>query len=519
MTHSDNEQPPDIERIDPRRSPHRLPIVVAEVAARRGWRPAAAVVERNWDAFASQAPRYLLAALKALPGEAFVETPGLVVAANYLQQVVINGDPRRFFHDGRLVSQLRQTPRTDLNSLILLTGQSAGARTAGRLEEARATADEAREAVDGLSTADRAPLIGSLPHLRFQWGRSLDAADAPGAVFEYQEAYDLGLLTGQPVIARRAAGHLAWYHADRGRLRQADLWLSRAQAQPPSNGRYDVIVLLTDALLRYERGDRSAGQELGRALGLPLGEQWAAAIWVSAMLEHTQAGASSVHARMESELEHHPEAEPLLGANGRYLKAARARLARIRPRLRTRAPLPGSPNALDHLLAASSALRDDRYDEALRHSADATAVTAAPRVEAAAHLIAAAAHHAVNHRTTAAEAFRLANGIIGQERLLSAYSFVPAPTVAALAQLAGEDIHGEVDTVRDAPFPKLTKREREVLVLLTTGLSMSRIADELYISPNTLKSLVRRVYRKLDVNSRAEAVDIATSAGLPARGH
>jgi len=55
----------------------------------------------------------------------------------------------------------------------------------------------------------------------------------------------------------------------------------------------------------------------------------------------------------------------------------------------------------------------------------------------------------------------------------------------------------------------LTDRELEVLRLLQGTLSLSEIARELYISPNTVKTHAKAVYRKLGVSSRIEAVRVA----------
>lgn len=496
--------------IDPRTNPRRLASVVTRSAAQHGWRYAAAVIEKNWDAFANQAPQQLLDALKALPGEAFVESPGLLVAANYLQQVTISGDPTTFFHDARLALDPERRDGNHLSNLIVLTGQSAAARTAGRLDEARAGAERARDALLALSPAERAPMLGSLPHLRFQWGRSFDAADASGALAEYEAAYDLARLTAQPVIARRAAAHIAWRHADRGRLRSADLWLARALAEDATNGRYDVIVFLTSALMKHDRGDPGAARELARALGLPLGEYWAAALWLSAMLADTRAGASSVHAELEAELERHPGAADGGGATGRYVQAARARLARVRPQLRDDQPLPEKPSALDLLLASVASHHAGAHRDALAQAESATSITAAPRVEAPAMLVSAASHLALGHPGRAADAFRHANAIIGRERLFSTYSFfLPTETLGTLAALAGEPLHGSDHPAANTPIPGLTRREREVLSLLPSGSPLSAIAAELFISPNTLKATVRSLYRKLGVSSRQEAVDAA----------
>jgi LuxR family transcriptional regulator, maltose regulon positive regulatory protein len=64
----------------------------------------------------------------------------------------------------------------------------------------------------------------------------------------------------------------------------------------------------------------------------------------------------------------------------------------------------------------------------------------------------------------------------------------------------------------------LTPREREVLRFLASRLTVHEIADELYLSVNTLKFHLKAIYRKLGVNSRAEAAEAARrmSAARPA---
>ena len=54
---------------------------------------------------------------------------------------------------------------------------------------------------------------------------------------------------------------------------------------------------------------------------------------------------------------------------------------------------------------------------------------------------------------------------------------------------------------------QLTARELTVLRYLGSRLTVNEIAAECYVSPNTLKTHVKAVYRKLDVSSRREAVD------------
>jgi LuxR family transcriptional regulator, maltose regulon positive regulatory protein len=60
----------------------------------------------------------------------------------------------------------------------------------------------------------------------------------------------------------------------------------------------------------------------------------------------------------------------------------------------------------------------------------------------------------------------------------------------------------------------LTAAELRVLRMLPTHLSFPAIAKQLFVSPNTVKTHVRALYRKLDASSRSEAVSRAAAAGL-----
>ena len=64
------------------------------------------------------------------------------------------------------------------------------------------------------------------------------------------------------------------------------------------------------------------------------------------------------------------------------------------------------------------------------------------------------------------------------------------------------------------PDEEFTERELEVLAMLPTPLTMREIAEELFVSRNTIKTHLRRVYRKLNASSREEAVLIARDRGL-----
>ncbi|MDZ7721188.1 MAG: response regulator transcription factor [Balneolaceae bacterium] len=60
----------------------------------------------------------------------------------------------------------------------------------------------------------------------------------------------------------------------------------------------------------------------------------------------------------------------------------------------------------------------------------------------------------------------------------------------------------------------LTDREQQVLRLLAEGNSYSAIADKIYLSVDGVGYHIRNIYRKLQVNSKAEAVAMGLANGL-----
>ena len=70
---------------------------------------------------------------------------------------------------------------------------------------------------------------------------------------------------------------------------------------------------------------------------------------------------------------------------------------------------------------------------------------------------------------------------------------------------------------RSAPHPalaELTEREREIMALVAQGLSNDEIAQQLFLSPLTVKTHVSRAMLKLRARDRAQLVVIAYQSGL-----
>lgn len=71
-----------------------------------------------------------------------------------------------------------------------------------------------------------------------------------------------------------------------------------------------------------------------------------------------------------------------------------------------------------------------------------------------------------------------------------------------------------VSSAGGSPFPELTEREREVLLLISQGLNNQEIAQKLVLSSKTVRNHITNIFSKLQVADRAQAIVRAREAGL-----
>ena len=69
-------------------------------------------------------------------------------------------------------------------------------------------------------------------------------------------------------------------------------------------------------------------------------------------------------------------------------------------------------------------------------------------------------------------------------------------------------------TTPPAVFPELSEREREILGLIAQGCKNAEIADQLVLTPKTVRNHVSNILSKLQVTDRAQAIIRAKEAGL-----
>ena len=102
--------------------------------------------------------------------------------------------------------------------------------------------------------------------------------------------------------------------------------------------------------------------------------------------------------------------------------------------------------------------------------------------------------------------------LVGEARGILRHCADPGPVVATW--LAEEQRAAAARTRQEGLIEPLTDRELTILRMLPAPFSLRLLASELFIAPNTLKTHLRAIYRKLGAESREEAVIRARERGL-----
>ena len=100
-----------------------------------------------------------------------------------------------------------------------------------------------------------------------------------------------------------------------------------------------------------------------------------------------------------------------------------------------------------------------------------------------------------------------------EEAMKNVVQFDGIPMSPAIARRA-------MDLLRDTPKPtasmqnaiiehQLSDREMEILREVVKGYNHHEIADKLFISPNTVRTHVNNIYKKLHLNSRSQVMNLA----------
>ncbi|MCW2793906.1 MAG: devR 2 [Nocardioides sp.] len=174
----------------------------------------------------------------------------------------------------------------------------------------------------------------------------------------------------------------------------------------------------------------------------------------------------------------------------------------------------GCAGSVSEALAAYDALRPDVVvaDLQLQDGTGLDIVRSVRRSSAATGLVILTMHSGDEQIFAAMEAG--ASGFVGKDA--PSAEVVRAARHAAVAprSFVCAGLGGALMRRTTAGPTRLSEREHQVLVLLADGLAATTIAERLFMSESTAKTHIARIYQKLGVGNRAQALVTAMRIGL-----
>jgi DNA-binding CsgD family transcriptional regulator len=460
--------------------------------------------------------RQVLATLAALPPAWYDEHPrhvmtrAIALSAGAPVPVIDHVSESAF----RRWVEGQQSPATrDLVGLLSIRLRRTTAL--GRYADAAEVADEM---IETLRVAkDTSGFYDVLPWVLLRAGDAkLLAARPDDAVSLYAEADRWSRAHGRHPIADYAGNHLALAHALAGRFAFArhelpDAPLTRAEDGTPAY-LLEMPGVLAGALNDLAALDRDGATALLDSLEIEelQGRWW----WVVAHARtrialHWGDRYEAVHV-IESLLVRngfHAAPETMAGAT---LHADLADLHQANGDLQAAQRVldtPGLDMGLDLVLASAARLDllRGRPDAALDALAQALGSGSNGPIPARLLVLRAAAEQAATGaldpqlRAAAVAAVRI-------NRAYRALAEAPPGLRDELVAELGDDVPPLPTPFAYAERPRLSRREEEILRALHQHDSVARVASSLHLSPNTVKTHLRALYRKLGVHSRAEAL-------------
>ena len=475
--------------------------------------------------------------LLEIPEEVLADHPGLTklrAVQSRLEKARLNTGAS----PGRLAAPDPSTPLSGASLHEYALGM-AGRRADGHYAEAADAADHITAAIESgpapVTDKDRDVAAFLSIHLGNSFllaGRFADALTAFHRSFKHAV---------EPFIQRDAAGKLALTYALVGRNGEATEWLAEERRHPALPTSAEMLVRpagdVAAALLASDRLDLESAHHVLTDLGSPEDREefWGFILYARARTALLSDNPGHALRSLESEALRFSRQPDGGGVTEPMLEAAHADLFLACDRVDAAAEL-WSGSAFTHspLTAASRArtlLLSNRPVEAMEVVAAALSdLRTITRSALELEVVGAAAALAMGDVDRARRLLRNSLEVYRASGSLGSFVGLPAKVVRRLATLAPElpaplvDSRPEFGTLTfaavtsangtTAAAPALTEREFAVLRDLATNATIREIAEQSYLSPNTVKTQIKSLYRKLGVNSRAAAVTTAHSWNL-----
>ncbi len=489
-----------------------------------------ALVRRSWFELLRSHGDALRRALDAIPPDALRDHPLLTM----LLGVCYNGVPHkrvkalRYFATAIRAARSGRVSLDPVDRALILVSESAVYRLIGRPSMGVRSARSAIRILDALS-ASELESVSSLPRIYSQAGVSLYYA---GELDDALSAFRTGLAESTDNGSSDGFGNLAMLagiHALHGELHEARVYLELAHSSEWSDEQRSMYTgtfyRIAEAVASLEEFD--AITALGH-LSAMINDPRTIEHWIT--VATTQALTALVSGRPGEGLSR-LDAFAATRSEGRS-SSARGRLASTRALLQLalgasdaagvilNRDAPPGPDR--HVAQARVELVVGRNGAALRELRRIAGDDLPPRTVAEALTIEAAALLRLSSSVGSFAVIEHLGSLLEHTGMRLPLAFIPPADMerlrAALEEQGfGSLFHGlGIRSVLPgtAPDTLLSKRELIVLEVLMRHGSPTRIASELVVSVNTVKTQLRSIYRKLGVSSRDEAIAVALDRHL-----
>ncbi|WP_413452136.1 LuxR C-terminal-related transcriptional regulator [Georgenia phoenicis] len=489
------------------------------------WPLVLGILEEHWAELLDRHADAVQAAVRAMPRELVASSARLVVARDYVLDRDTGRQAEEALRSG-LLTPGSPLPVRSLTTTQRLALRFDGTPTFGAAEILLQGLDS--RLADGGHPQYPPHVERAVPELLTQWALSmLYANDGVRAAYGFVLACQEAVRLGNSAAAREAAHGTALSMALLGHTRAADAWSTYADDFAAAPTRLEAVARpLARAVLA---GLRLAGTT-PTAVPAAGGEHGLAPLLE--LMRVATAFADILHGRLEQArvvlqrhaTDHGQGQVELVRAS---VTALRVDLALAEGRLdRAGALLAGAADggAWTHASRARHAFYVGAYAEALRLTENAAALAGTrPRVGLELLLLHACAAWRSGERETAVDALATAVGLAADTEVLLPFLTVPRADLEAIAPAGSwartfldEPRLADTDTVFPEPLRagQLSVAELRVLRELRADVPLAHIGRRLYLSESTVKTHVRRIYRKLGVSDRTRALERARELSL-----
>lgn len=499
------------------------------------WDLALSVLQEHWPKLLAH-PQLVCDVLEALPRDVAARDAGISawrsaligLGAGMIDKLAMIADaPQQLDTDDGSARPL-------MDVITLGTAHAVIHRLAGEFGESSRLASQMASIVGDASSEQQITVASVLPAMRLQWAISHQlAAQMSLADPEFRRAFAGAATVQNEAFARTATGGLAMDHALRGEVKYAAEWIAAESRYAEAPGwlgpRVRVGGLVAKVIAALDRMDTPAAEAALRDLGQPNAteELWAPMVVARCGVLQAQGHAdigldlitrsSSTFRRWITE---DSLARKLLSITAAHLYCA---LGQGNAALDALSWAPPDHPATRVIRGTVFLLGGDAAAALAEVQAALACGEAPPRVTISALMVAGAAQVQIGEPERSRRSFLRATEMAWQTGLTRPLLTLPKTRRTRLLAdgLIERDLeqiwreHAGVElTPAEIRLVLLTARELAVVERLASGDSLTTIAKSFFISPNTVKSQMRTMYRKLGVNTRDDAVRAAKGMSL-----